>query len=186
MTLSITGVRSELGRLLLQRAKGKFHVDVAGRQANTVLHDGHAWRGSRGPHRPAVSAAPAARRGAADQAAGMRGTHAAGCARHAGTRACAARAGLEAGLCGLPQWTRSGHRLLETIGILQVLRQLRRASGRKVVPGSTAGCSVAMSTALRRRARSAGDAARALPRGFIRGGVLMAGGIRSRVRCSIP
>lgn len=41
---SITGARSELGRLLLQRrAPGRVHVNVAGQQANTLLHDGHAW-----------------------------------------------------------------------------------------------------------------------------------------------
>jgi nucleoside-diphosphate-sugar epimerase len=46
MSLSITGARSDLGRLLLQqRAKGKVHVNVAGQQANTLLHDGHAWKG---------------------------------------------------------------------------------------------------------------------------------------------
>jgi nucleoside-diphosphate-sugar epimerase len=46
MTLSITGARSELGRLLSdRRAAGKVHVNVAGQQANTLLHDGHAWEG---------------------------------------------------------------------------------------------------------------------------------------------
>jgi nucleoside-diphosphate-sugar epimerase len=46
MSLSITGARSELGRLLLrQRAKGRVHINVAGEQANTLLHDGHAWKG---------------------------------------------------------------------------------------------------------------------------------------------
>lgn len=43
---SITGARSELGRLLLQRrAPSRVHVNVAGQQANTLLHDGHAWEG---------------------------------------------------------------------------------------------------------------------------------------------
>jgi nucleoside-diphosphate-sugar epimerase len=42
----VTGARSELGRLLLQRrAPGRVHVNVAGQQANTLLHDGHAWEG---------------------------------------------------------------------------------------------------------------------------------------------
>jgi hypothetical protein len=46
MTLSITGAPSELGRLLSdRRATGKVHVNVAGQQANTLLHDGHAWEG---------------------------------------------------------------------------------------------------------------------------------------------
>jgi nucleoside-diphosphate-sugar epimerase len=44
--VSITGARSELGRLLLrQRASGSVHINVAGQQANTLLHDGHAWKG---------------------------------------------------------------------------------------------------------------------------------------------
>jgi len=43
---SVTGARSELGRLLLQRrARGSAHINVAGQQANTLLHDGHAWKG---------------------------------------------------------------------------------------------------------------------------------------------
>ena len=42
----ITGERSELGRLLSrQRAPAKVHVNIAGQQANTLLHDGHAWQG---------------------------------------------------------------------------------------------------------------------------------------------
>ena len=45
MTASITGRRSELGRLLAQQsARGKVHFNVAGQQANTLLHDGHAWK----------------------------------------------------------------------------------------------------------------------------------------------
>ena len=43
---SITGARSELGRLLGQRrATGNVHINVAGQRANTLLHDGHAWQG---------------------------------------------------------------------------------------------------------------------------------------------
>jgi len=46
MSVSITGERSELGRLLARRrAAGKVHVNVAGQNANTLLHDGHAWKG---------------------------------------------------------------------------------------------------------------------------------------------
>ena len=46
MSLSLTGARSELGRLLAQRrAPGKVHINIAGQQANTLLHDGHAWKG---------------------------------------------------------------------------------------------------------------------------------------------
>ena len=45
MSLPIIGGRSELGRLLARRrAAGKVLVNVAGQQANTLLHDGHAWR----------------------------------------------------------------------------------------------------------------------------------------------
>ena len=44
--MSIIGARSELGRLLSQRrAPGKVHVNIAGQHANTLLHDGHAWKG---------------------------------------------------------------------------------------------------------------------------------------------
>jgi nucleoside-diphosphate-sugar epimerase len=46
VSLSVTGTRSELGRLLSrQRAAGDVHINVAGQQANTLLHDGHAWKG---------------------------------------------------------------------------------------------------------------------------------------------
>jgi nucleoside-diphosphate-sugar epimerase len=49
MTLSITGSRSELGRILAlhhaPNARRHLHVNVAGQQANTLLHDGHAWEG---------------------------------------------------------------------------------------------------------------------------------------------
>ena len=46
MSLSITAARSELGRLLSrQRVQGKVHINIAGQQANTLLHDGHAWEG---------------------------------------------------------------------------------------------------------------------------------------------
>jgi nucleoside-diphosphate-sugar epimerase len=48
MNTSITGVRSELGRLLARhratKAPGHVHINVAGQQANTLLHDGHAWK----------------------------------------------------------------------------------------------------------------------------------------------
>jgi nucleoside-diphosphate-sugar epimerase len=47
MNVSMTGARSELGRVLARRrvparAAGA-HVNVAGQHANTLLHDGHAW-----------------------------------------------------------------------------------------------------------------------------------------------
>jgi nucleoside-diphosphate-sugar epimerase len=43
--IAITGARSELGRLLAQqRSTANLHVNVAGQQANTLLHDGHAWK----------------------------------------------------------------------------------------------------------------------------------------------
>ena len=48
MTASISGARSELGRILARQrgagTKGNIHVNVAGQQANTLLHDGHAWK----------------------------------------------------------------------------------------------------------------------------------------------
>ncbi len=44
--VSVTGARSELGRLLARRrAAGNLHINIAGQQANTLLHDGHAWKG---------------------------------------------------------------------------------------------------------------------------------------------
>ena len=49
MKASITGSRSELGALLARHdARGAplpVHINVAGQQANTLLHDGHAWDG---------------------------------------------------------------------------------------------------------------------------------------------
>jgi nucleoside-diphosphate-sugar epimerase len=45
MSLTLTGARSELGRLLAPRTtRARVHVNVAGQQANTLLHDGHAWK----------------------------------------------------------------------------------------------------------------------------------------------
>lgn len=45
MGLSISGQRSELGRLLRRRrAPGSVHINLAGQHANTLLHDGHAWK----------------------------------------------------------------------------------------------------------------------------------------------
>lgn len=48
MNVSITGTRSELGGVLA-RPRGEngalhVHINVAGQQANTLLHDGHAWK----------------------------------------------------------------------------------------------------------------------------------------------
>lgn len=49
MNLSITGARSELGAVLAQRrittAVPGSHFNLAGQAANTLLHDGHAWKG---------------------------------------------------------------------------------------------------------------------------------------------
>jgi nucleoside-diphosphate-sugar epimerase len=46
---SITGRQSELGKLLAREAVSdpalKLHIHIAGQQANTLLHDGHAWKG---------------------------------------------------------------------------------------------------------------------------------------------
>lgn len=48
MTLSITGVRSELGGVLKRAASNapgvSAHINLGGQQANTLLHDGHAWK----------------------------------------------------------------------------------------------------------------------------------------------
>jgi nucleoside-diphosphate-sugar epimerase len=46
MALSITGARTELGRVLAESAAGagRAHYSLAGQQANTLLHDGHAWK----------------------------------------------------------------------------------------------------------------------------------------------
>ncbi len=48
MSASITGARSELGGILArQRALGateNVHFSLAGQQANSLLHDGHAWK----------------------------------------------------------------------------------------------------------------------------------------------
>src|SRR5919197_3667069 len=45
MSLTLTGARCELGRLLARvRTRANIHVNVAGQQANTLLHDGHAWK----------------------------------------------------------------------------------------------------------------------------------------------
>ena len=48
MNVSITGTRSELGGILARRwgasGAGNPHINVAGQQANTLLHDGHAWK----------------------------------------------------------------------------------------------------------------------------------------------
>ena len=48
MKVSITGMRSELGSIVAQRqvpeATDGVHINLAGQQANTLLHDGHAWK----------------------------------------------------------------------------------------------------------------------------------------------
>ena len=48
MNLSITGARLELGRVLTQQPPGlrggPVHIDLCGQQANTLLHDGQAWK----------------------------------------------------------------------------------------------------------------------------------------------
>ena len=48
MRASITGLRSELGSVLSRRcsasAPGNIHFNLAGQQANSLLHDGHAWK----------------------------------------------------------------------------------------------------------------------------------------------
>ena len=48
VSMSITGRRSELGRLVARlptpAAAAGAHIDLAGQQANTLLHDGHGWK----------------------------------------------------------------------------------------------------------------------------------------------
>ncbi len=48
MTLSISGARLELGAVLKQLVgrsqSDAAHINLCGQQANTLLHDGHAWR----------------------------------------------------------------------------------------------------------------------------------------------
>ena len=48
MALSITGARLELGGVLKRNpSRGEaaaVHINLAGQQANTLLHDGHAWK----------------------------------------------------------------------------------------------------------------------------------------------
>ncbi len=48
MNVSITGARLELGRVLARfvpgAGRGSIHVNLAGQRANTLLHDGHAWK----------------------------------------------------------------------------------------------------------------------------------------------
>jgi len=72
MNPSITGERSELGRIFARQrttgAAGKFHCNVVGQQANTLLHDGHAWKGFQ---RAAVAATRRAMRDAREEGAAM-------------------------------------------------------------------------------------------------------------------
>src|SRR6266542_2412336 len=48
MNVSITGARSELGGVLARwrttSATANVHINLAGQQANSLLHDGHAWK----------------------------------------------------------------------------------------------------------------------------------------------
>ena len=47
MTIQITGARSELGQVLSRQATASLrhaHFNLAGQRANTLLHDGHAWK----------------------------------------------------------------------------------------------------------------------------------------------
>jgi nucleoside-diphosphate-sugar epimerase len=49
MNVPLTGARSELGSILAPRLAASklvnIHINVAGQQANSLLHDGHAWKG---------------------------------------------------------------------------------------------------------------------------------------------
>jgi len=48
MKVSITGARSELGSIVarwgMAGATESVHINIAGQQANSLLHDGHAWK----------------------------------------------------------------------------------------------------------------------------------------------
>ena len=48
VTISITGLRSELGRVVATQAvpdaAAGVHINLSGQQANTLLHDGQAWK----------------------------------------------------------------------------------------------------------------------------------------------
>jgi len=48
MSFSISGTRSELGRIVARRRATNstegIHIDLAGQQANSLLHDGRAWK----------------------------------------------------------------------------------------------------------------------------------------------
>ena len=48
MNVPLTGTRSELGGILARKRSSsvseKIHINVAGQQANSLLHDGHAWK----------------------------------------------------------------------------------------------------------------------------------------------
>ena len=48
MDVNITGIRSELGRVMARqsgpRGSALAHINLAGQQANTLLHDGQAWK----------------------------------------------------------------------------------------------------------------------------------------------
>ena len=48
MNLSISGARLELGRVHSRQSPrlrgGPVHVNLCGQQANTLLHDGQAWK----------------------------------------------------------------------------------------------------------------------------------------------
>jgi hypothetical protein len=44
--MTITGGQSELGRIFGRRPRPRgIHINISGQQANTLLHDGHAWKG---------------------------------------------------------------------------------------------------------------------------------------------
>jgi nucleoside-diphosphate-sugar epimerase len=70
MALSITGARTELGRALAasHAAATGAHFSLAGQQANTLLHDGHAWKDF---HRTTVAATRRALRAAEDGGAAI-------------------------------------------------------------------------------------------------------------------
>ncbi len=72
MTVSVTGARSEMGRVLASRRganiPANIRINIAGQQANTLLHDGHAWKDFA---RPALAGARRAVRAAETDDAAM-------------------------------------------------------------------------------------------------------------------
>ncbi len=72
MNVPLTGARSELGSILAPRLTASaiehIHINIAGQQANSLLHDGHAWEDFA---RGALAGVRRARRTAREEGASM-------------------------------------------------------------------------------------------------------------------